>query len=83
MRSGFYFVDINVWLYRLFDDYRISAAERNRKRNIAISITESTELVISTQVINEISSNLLKKATYSEEKLKELIQALYRRCTII
>ena len=33
------FIDTNVWLYRLFDDQRIEAIERERKRNIAIYIT--------------------------------------------
>ena len=56
------FIDTNIWLYRLFDDQRIEAQERERKQNIAISITNQSNLMISTQVINEISVNLIKKA---------------------
>jgi predicted nucleic acid-binding protein len=58
------FIDTNIWLYRLFDDQRIQAKERERKRNIAIYITDQSNLIISTQVINEISVNLIKKAKF-------------------
>ncbi|CAD5986375.1 hypothetical protein PCC7821_05116 (plasmid) [Planktothrix rubescens NIVA-CYA 18] len=66
------FIDTNIWLYRLFDDQRIEAQERERKQNIAISITNQSNLMISTQVINEISVNLIKKAKFDENQLKRL-----------
>jgi len=77
------FVDTNVWLYRLFNDTKLEIAERERKRNIAISITSSRGIIISTQVVNEISANLLKKAAFNEEQIKAVIQSLYHRCTVI
>ncbi|MBW4566388.1 MAG: PIN domain-containing protein [Mojavia pulchra JT2-VF2] len=83
MTSGASFVDTNVWLYRLFDDQKIEFAERERKRNIAITITDAEGIIISTQVVNEISNNLLKKAAFNEEQVKAVIQSLYRRCTVV
>ncbi|MBX9253369.1 PIN domain-containing protein [Desmonostoc muscorum CCALA 125] len=83
MISGASFIDTNVWLYRLFDDQKIEIAERERKRNIAITITEAEGIIISTQVVNEVSSNLLKKAAFNEEQVKTVIQSLYRRCTVV
>ncbi|MEA5568949.1 MULTISPECIES: PIN domain-containing protein [unclassified Anabaena] len=83
MISGASFVDTNVWLYRLLDDQKIEVAERERKRNIAISITDAEGIIISTQVVNEISNNLLKKAAFNEEQVKAVIQSLYRRCTVV
>lgn len=77
------FIDTNVWLYRLFDDQRIELSERRRKRNIAISITSNTGIIISTQVVNEVCANLLKKAAFNEEKIKAVIQSLYRRCVVV
>ena len=77
------FIDTNVWLYRLFDDQRIEPNERERKRKIAIEITQKSNLVISTQVINELSVNLLKKAYFQEEEIKRVIQSLYNRCQVI
>lgn len=46
------FIDTNIWLYRFFEDQRIEVLERERKRIIATSITEESNLIISTQVIN-------------------------------
>jgi predicted nucleic acid-binding protein len=83
MTANTYFIDTNVWLYRLFDDKKIEVAERDRKRNIAISITSNEGIIISTQVVNEVSANLLKKAAFNEEQIKAVIQSLYRRCTVI
>ncbi|MUG92718.1 PIN domain-containing protein [Scytonema sp. UIC 10036] len=77
------FIDTNVWLYRLFEDQKIEAAERNRKRYIAISITSVQGIIISTQVVNEVCANLLKKAAFNEEQIKSVIQSLYSRCTVV
>ena len=77
------FIDTNIWLYRLFDDQRIEAQERERKQNIAISITNQSNLMISTQVINEISVNLIKKAKFDENQIKAVIQSLYNRCQVL
>lgn len=77
------FIDTNVWLYRLFNDQRIEPNERERKRKIATEITQKSNLVISTQVINELSVNLLKKANFQEEEVKQVIQSLYNRCQVI
>ncbi|QDL10076.1 PIN domain nuclease [Brasilonema octagenarum UFV-E1] len=77
------FIDTNIWLYRLFDDKKIEATERDRKRHIATSITSDEGIIISTQVVNEVSANLLKKAAFNEEQIKTVIQSLYRRCTVV
>ncbi|XWK87349.1 MAG: PIN domain-containing protein [Phormidium sp.] len=50
---------------------------------IAISITEKSNLIISTQVINEISVNLIKKAKFDENQIKTVIQSLYNRCQVV
>lgn len=78
-----YFIDTNIWLYRLFENKRMEVAERKRKRKIAISITEAEAQIISTQVVNELSANLLKKAAFNEEQIKAVIQSLYHRCTVV
>jgi predicted nucleic acid-binding protein len=83
MTANTSFIDTNVWLYRLFDDKKIEVVQRDRKRNIAISITSNEGIIISTQVVNEVSANLLKKAAFNEEQIKAVIQSLYRRCTVV
>lgn len=77
------FIDTNVWLYRLFENQKTEVAERKRKRDTAISITEAEGIIISTQVVNEVCANLIKKAAFNEEQVKAVIQSLYRRCTVI
>ncbi|MDZ8090472.1 MAG: PIN domain-containing protein [Nostoc sp. DedQUE05] len=83
MSSGTSFIDTNVWLYRLFDDNKMEVTERTRKRNIAIAITEAEGIIISTQVVNEVAANLLKKAAFNEGQIKAVIQSLYSRCTVV
>ena len=77
------FIDTNIWLYRFFEDQRIEVLERERKRIIATSITEESNLIISTQVINEISVNLLRKANFQEERISSINRELYKRCRVI
>ncbi|MBD2519020.1 hypothetical protein H6G93_29495 [Nostoc sp. FACHB-973] len=68
MISGASFIDTNVWLYRLFDDQKIEIAERERKRNIAITITEAEGIIIITQVVNEVSSNFSRPKSFAIAK---------------
>ncbi len=62
------FIDTNIWLYAFMeqDSQKSSIAKR--------VIDENVERVcLSTQVLNEICINLLKKADYSEEEITRLI----------
>ncbi|WP_456392832.1 putative toxin-antitoxin system toxin component, PIN family [Persephonella sp.] len=63
------FIDTNIWLYAFMEqDYQKSHMARK-------IIDEAVEQVcLSTQVLNEICVNLLKKADYSEEEIKSLIK---------
>lgn len=81
MSSKPYFLDSNIWLYVLLYDQ--DAQDINRKRERAISLTNGERSVVSTQVINEVCVNLLRKAAFSENQIKELIQDFYDRCTVI
>jgi len=83
MSSSASFIDTNVWLYRLFDDKKLEVTETTRKRDIAIAITQTEGIIISTQVVNEVAANLLKKAAFNEEQIKAVIQSLYHRCTVV
>lgn len=77
------FIDTNIWLYQMFDDQRIEESERERKRNIALLLTEVSGLIISTQVANEVAANLLKKAKFNEAQIKITLQSLYDRCQVV
>ena len=71
-----YFFDTNIWLYSFIK------SQDGEKSKIAKSIISGSDIIISTQIINEICVNLLKKAKFSEGKIQKLIQSLYKRYTV-
>lgn len=71
------FVDTNIWLYSFIE------SQGKEKTRIAQSIISESDIIISTQIVNEMSVNLLKKAHFSETQVKELIISLYKRYTVL
>ena len=55
------FIDSNVWLYAFIEG---QDALKERRANELIQTTPN--IVISVQVINEVASNMLKKAGFAE-----------------
>ena len=72
-----YFVDTNIWLYSFIK------SQVGEKSKIAKSIISGSDIIISTQIINEMCVNLLKKAKFSEGKIQKLIQSLYKKYTVL
>jgi predicted nucleic acid-binding protein len=72
-QSGRCFVDTNLWLYALI------AGQDQEKSIKAKEITQSINPVVSTQVINEVCVNLIKKARFSEDQTRQLIESFYNR----
>ena len=71
-----YFIDTNVWLYSFIQ------SQNTEKTEIARTIIKECEIVITSQIINEICVNLIKKANFSEERIQNLIESLYRKYTV-
>lgn len=67
--SDSYFVDSNIWLYAFM--------ESSAKTTKALALINTQNIVLSTQVINEVCVNLLKKAQYAEEEIKQTIHNFY------
>ncbi len=65
------FIDTNIWLYAFMeqDSQKSFTARKIINENIE-------KICLSTQVLNEICINLLKKSDYSEEEIKILIKNL-------
>ena len=61
------FIDSNIWLYAFINN------SEERKSKIAKNIIAANNIIISTQVINEVSVNLIKKAKFSESNIQELV----------
>lgn len=72
-----YFLDSNIWIYALANNQDIN------KRNIACQLVNAEGVIISTQVINEVCLNLIKKSSFSEQQIIQLIEAFYKGSHII
>lgn len=72
-----YFVDTNVWLYALIVN------DDALKHQIAAEIVQGSNVVVSTQVINETCVNLLRKANLSETQLYDLIVSFYAKYDVV
>lgn len=75
-RNSIYFIDTNIWLYSFIQ------SQNREKTEIAKTIIKECEIVISTQIINEMCVNLIKKVNFSEKKIQNLVQSLYRKFTV-
>ena len=71
------FIDTNIWLYAFI---RTQDAD---KHGIAAQLVQSDNIVISTQIINEVCINLIKKAGFSEAQIQDLIDAFYTRYHVV
>jgi predicted nucleic acid-binding protein len=67
------FIDTNVWLYAFIQ------SQDQAKTVIAKTTIESSEIVISSQVINEVCVNLIKKARFDEVSIRSLIESFYSK----
>ena len=65
------FIDSNVWLYAVSDEPNAG------KRQKAIRLLQEANICISSQVINEVLANILKKRIDTEEYASELLEHMY------
>lgn len=83
MNNTLCFYDSNIWLYRFLIDPDCDDAEEVEKHNTATTLTDADNILISTQVINEVCAVLLKKAKISEIQIQQIIQEFYEGCVVI
>lgn len=65
------FLDSNAWLYAFIE------SQDRRKSTIAKQLIDENVFIISTQVINEVCKNLIKKANFDEAGIRRLIGSFY------
>jgi predicted nucleic acid-binding protein len=74
---GKVFVDSNIWLYSLIGN------QDNSKYQLASTfLLNQHRPVISSQVIREVCSNLIKKIFVPEERIQALINRWYQDCEV-
>jgi predicted nucleic acid-binding protein len=73
------FIDTNIWLYAFISGP--DAAKSNLARQLLRDSEEA--LVVSSQVINEVCVNLLKKAHVPEVEIQDLVRSFYRKYPVV
>lgn len=72
------FIDTNVWLYAF------SESQDPQKHAVAKSlIRQSPRVAISTQIVNEVAINLIRKFQADEESVQKLIRSFYQRYAVM
>ena len=71
------FIDTNIWLYAFIQ------TDDSAKHFTASRLLQKAEPVLSTQVINEICANLIRKVDLSEKKISQLVRSFYEKYQII
>jgi predicted nucleic acid-binding protein len=71
------FIDTNIWLYAFI------SSDDHRKTEKAKHLVESRAIATSSQVINELCVNLLKKANLREDEISGIIASFYNRYDVV
>lgn len=71
------FLDSNIWLYAF-----VTTQDRDKSK-ISQSLIRSNRIVVSVQVINEVSINLIRKAQFDEIRIRRLIESFYAKQQVI
>jgi len=73
------FVDSNIWLYAFIRQQDPAKAHISE----TLLALPQNKIVVSTQVINEVCMNLLRKGGRDEATVQQLIRSFYRRYQVI
>jgi predicted nucleic acid-binding protein len=71
------FVDTNIWLYAFIE------GSEPEKSQAARALLQACQPIISVQVINEVCVNLIKKAHFTEEQIRQLIETFYETYPVV
>ena len=72
------FIDTNIWLYAFS-----SSQDQQKNQRAKLLLRETPAIALSTQVINEISFNMLRKFHADERDIRKLIRSLYRKYLVV
>jgi predicted nucleic acid-binding protein len=76
--DGICFVDTNVWLYAFI------LQQDEAKHAVATQLIDTLpDIVVSTQVLNELTVNLLKKTQMGEGEIQKLVRSFYTRYPVV
>src|SRR5215470_13651096 len=76
-QTGLCFIDTNFWLYAF-----IPSQDPNKSAK-AKALIQQSDIIISSQVINEICVNLIKKAQFDEPSIRQLVDSFYSKYNVV
>ena len=82
LKNDSVFVDSNIFLYA-FTTIDENSKEKEIEKHAIASKIILEEINISTQVINEVSNNMLRKLKFSNSEVREFVESCYARYNII
>ena len=71
------FFDSNVWLYAL------AGGTEPAKQARAAAVLAASSVAASTQVVNEVTNNLLRKYGWDEPRVRRTVRQFYRDCSVL
>jgi predicted nucleic acid-binding protein len=72
------FIDTNIWLYAFS-----TSQDKLKSQQAKLLLRRTPQIALSTQVVNEVSVNLLRKFQADERDIRKLIRSFYRKYLII
>ncbi len=72
------FIDTNIWLYALSD-----SQDKQKHRAAKLLIRRTPRIALSTQIVNEVSFNLIRKFQADENDIRKLIRSFHRKYLVI
>jgi len=70
------FIDTNIWLYAFIQ------SQDERKNRISKHVITHVDVILSTQIVNEMIVNLIKKVSFPEDNIRDLIKSIYRKYSV-
>ncbi len=71
------FADSNIWLYAFI------VGQDARKEKVAANLIRTKQVAVSTQVINEVCVNVIRKQKLNETEVKKLIRSFYGKYQVV
>lgn len=71
------FVDSNVWLYAVIESPESAA------KSVSARTLVGERRLVSTQVVNEVCVNLLRKAQRTEDEIRRVVQAFHAQHRVV
>ncbi|MBI1296406.1 PIN domain-containing protein [bacterium] len=72
------FIDSNIWLYAFS-----KSQDEQKSQQARALIRGLSQIALSTQVVNEVSVNLLRKFQADERDIRKLVRSFYRKHLIV